>query len=76
MKTNGKSFEFDESLVPEVELKDRWDMDNGNAYEIYEADGWQFELFTDEHVDEIGHAKKAIYAWIAWLNWLENNNEK
>lgn len=76
MKTNGKSFEFDESLVPEVELKDRWDMDNGNAYEIYEADGWQFELFADEHVDEIGHAKKAIYAWIAWLNWLENNDKK
>ena len=76
MKTNKISFEFNESKVPEVVLKDKWDLENGGTYEIYEADGWNFEYFVDEKVDEIGHAERCIYAWIAWRNWLENKNEK
>jgi hypothetical protein len=68
-------FKFDESKVPDVVLQETWQLKDGETYEIYEADGWTFEYFQDDRVDEIGHAQKAIYAWIAWLNWLENKVE-
>ena len=68
-------FKFDESKVPEVNLKASWDLENGEHYEIYEADGWEFECFQDERVDEIEHAKRAVYSWIAWLNWLETKDD-
>ena len=64
-------FEFDESKVPAVELKDSWQLEDGETYKIYEAGGWDFEYFEDDRVDEVEHARRAIYAWIAWLNWLE-----
>ena len=68
-------FEFDESKVPEVGLKDSWKLQDGETYEIYEAGGWDFEYFEDERLDEVEHARSAIYAWIAWLNWLEAKDE-
>jgi hypothetical protein len=69
-------FDFDESKVPEVVFKNKWDLEEGSTYELYECDGWTFEYFEDERVDEIEHAKRAIYSWIAWLNWLESKDEK
>lgn len=68
-------FEFDESKVPEVTLKDSWKLEDGGTYEIYEADGWDFEYFEDDEVDEVEHSRRAIYSWIAWLNWLEAKGE-
>ena len=68
-------FKFDESKVPEVTLKNSWKLQGGEDYEIYEADGWDFEYFEDERVDEVEHALRAIYAWIAWLNWLETKDD-
>jgi hypothetical protein len=68
-------FKFDESKVPEVKFVNSWDLQEGETYEIYEADGWNFEYFEDERVDEIEHAKRSIYSWIAWFNWLESKNE-
>lgn len=69
-------FSFDESKVPEVVFKDSWQLKDGETYEIYDAGGWDFEYFEDERVDEIEHAKRSIYAWIAWLNWLESKDEE
>jgi hypothetical protein len=68
-------FNFDESQVPEVTLKDSWKLEDGKNYEIYEAGGWDFEYFEDDRVDEAEHARRAIYSWIAWLNWLEEKGE-
>ena len=68
-------FEFDESKVPEVRFRESWKLSDGGKYEIYEADGWQFEYFEDENVDEIGLTKRIIYSHIAWLNWLEKKND-
>ena len=67
-------FDFDESKVPEVTFKDSWQLKDGETYTIYQAGEWDFEYFEDERVDEIEHAKQAIYAWIAWLNWLETKD--
>jgi hypothetical protein len=53
-------FKFDESKVPEVTLKNSWKLQGGEDYEIYEADGWDFEYFEDERVEEVEHARRAI----------------
>jgi hypothetical protein len=73
-------FEFDRGKIPTVEFKKSWDLEDDTKFEIYQADGWDFELAEDERVDEIEHARRAIYAWIAWyefLNWkVEDGREE
>lgn len=69
-------FKFDESKVPEVRLDASWPLQDGTHYSIYKAGDWDFEYFIDEQVDELGHAENAIYAWIAWYNWLRDNHER
>jgi hypothetical protein len=68
-------FEFDESKVPEVELVESWTLQDGTPYSIYRAGDWDFEYFISEEVDDIKLSENAIYAWIAWKNWLEAKNE-
>jgi hypothetical protein len=67
-------FKFDESKVPEVELVESWTLKDGTPYAIYKAGDWDFEYFVDEDVDHVALSESAIYAWIAWKNWLENNH--
>ena len=61
-------FEFDETKVPEVLLESSWGLTDGFINDVYKAGDWSFE--TSEEAD-INYAESAIYAWIAWHNFLQ-----
>jgi len=64
---SGGSFEYDHTLVPDVEFVSEWKLEDGFINQIYRAGGWSFE--TSEE-DSVKYAKTAIYAWIAWHDYL------
>ena len=61
-------FNFDEAKVPEVKHLKSWPLLDGTENHMYKAGDWSFE--TDD--EDIEYAESAIYAWIAWKNYLES----
>ena len=65
-------FEYDPKLVPDVRLKREWQLEDGFVNQVYHAGGWSFE--TSEE-DSSNYAKQAIYAWIAWHDFLSSEQK-
>lgn len=63
--------EFDENKLPSVQLENSWQLANGDVNSIYRAGSWSFET---EDLDEKA-AEEAIYAWIAWYNFIKNQDQ-
>jgi hypothetical protein len=61
-------FKFDETRVPEVVLESSWGLADGFINDVYKAGGWSFETSEESG---ISYAESAIYAWIAWHNFLQ-----
>jgi hypothetical protein len=59
-------FEIDRSKIPSVRFQQSW---AGSA--IYEVGSWSLE----EAEDNIEHAEEAVYAWIAWYEFLRRRAE-
>jgi len=68
-------FKYDPKKLPYVKFRESWRLQENIQVEIYEADGWDFELAEYETVDEIEHAHRSIYAWIAWYEFLKRRAE-
>lgn len=68
-------FKYDPKKLPYVKFKESWKLQQNTRVEIYEAGGWDFELIEDERLDEIEHAQRSIYAWIAWYEFLRRRAE-
>jgi len=68
-------FEVNESKVPNVEFLKSWELEDGTENHLYQAGNWSFESGED---DDLKYAESAIYAWIAWYNFLASDatNEK
>lgn len=66
-------FNFDEAKVPQVEFEKQWELSNGEINQIYRVGNWSFEAPGDLDMES---AETAIYAWIAWKNFIEANGEK
>jgi hypothetical protein len=64
-------FKFDKTNIPNVELLRDWKLTNGETNTLYQAGDWSFE--TEDWDEE--YAEKAVYAWIAWLNFIKENKE-
>ena len=64
-------FKYDPSLVPDVKLESEWALEDNTVNQVYRAGNWSFE--TSEEADA-EYAKTAIYAWIAWHDFLVSNN--
>ena len=62
------TFKFDKTKLPEVEMRDSWDLEDGTLNVVYQAGDWSFE--SSEEGDP-AYAEKAIYAWIAWYNFIK-----
>jgi hypothetical protein len=61
-------FEYDPNLVPDVKLESEWKLEDGSINQVYRAGDWSFE--TSEEAN-IAYTQKAIYAWIAWHDFLK-----
>lgn len=60
-------FKYDPELVPDVELETEWFLEDGFVNQVYRAGGWSFETSEESSVE---YARKAIYAWVAWHDFL------
>jgi uncharacterized protein YecT (DUF1311 family) len=60
-------FEYDSRKVPDVNLEREWQMQDGSINQVYRAGNWSFE--TSEEAS-MKYAQEAIYAWIAWHDFL------
>ena len=65
-----KAFQYDPSRVPDVKLEREWKLEDGSINQVYRAENWSFE--TSEEAS-IRYAEEAIYAWIAWRDFLAAN---
>lgn len=67
-------FNYDPKLLPEVKLDKEWKLTDGTINQLYRVGNWTLELPEE---GDIEYVEGAIYAWIAWHNFLinkENNN--
>lgn len=60
-------FKYEPELVPEVKLEGEWALQDGSSNQTYRVNGWSMELPEDGN---LGDVKRAIYAWIAWYDFL------
>lgn len=65
-------FEYNPDNVPDVKLENEWKLKDGFVNQVYRAGDWSFE--TSEEAN-IAYAQKAIYAWIAWHDFLKSNQK-
>ena len=64
------SFEFDPARVPEVVFESEWNLGDDMSTRIYRVGDWSFEYGEDNIVS----AESGIYAFIAWWQWLKEND--
>jgi hypothetical protein len=64
-------FKYNPELVPDVNLEVEWPLEDKTINQVYRAGDWSFE--TSEEAD-VKYAKSAIYAWIAWHDFLISND--
>jgi len=60
-------FEYNADKVPDVNIESEWQLEDGTVNQVYRAGNWSFE--TSEEAN-IKYAQEAIYAWIAWHDFL------
>jgi hypothetical protein len=62
-------FSYNHKLVPEVKLESEWKLEDGTINQVYRAGDWSFETSEEANIE---YAKAAIYAWIAWHDFLKS----
>lgn len=60
-------FKYDPNKVPDVKFERQWKHDSGHTSQIFRAGNWSLEIPGD---DDLQYAESAIYAWIAWYDFL------
>lgn len=60
-------FKYDPNKVPNVELENEWMLTTGESSQLYRVGDWSMELPSD---GDMQSAETAIYAWIAWYDFL------
>ena len=63
-------FNYDTKLVPDVRLESEWKLEDGFINQVYRAGNWSFETCEESDIE---YAKSAIYAWIAWHDFLASS---
>jgi hypothetical protein len=64
-------FKYNPELVPDVNLESEWTLEDGFVNQVYRAGDWSFETSEESSLE---YVKQAIYAWIAWHDFLVSNN--
>jgi hypothetical protein len=64
-------FKYNPELVPDVKLEVEWPLEDKTINQVYRAGDWSFETSEEANIE---YARTAIYAWIAWHDFLVANN--
>lgn len=64
-------FEYNPDRVPDVNLEREWLLEDGTVNQVYRAGDWSFETSEEANVK---YAQEAIYAWIAWHDFLASGS--
>jgi hypothetical protein len=67
-KPKKQNFEIDAKKIPEVTLDKSWKLEDESINDLYRAGNWSF----DTEDKDIKYAEEAIYAWIAWYNYIKS----
>lgn len=71
-------FEYSEDELPEVTVGSTYDAENphfvGDTVTYYNVGNWSMSSLPDEDAN-IEYARNAALAWIAWYEFLKNNDE-
>lgn len=66
-------FKYDPNKVPSVRLQQEWQLsDKKTIAQSYQVGNWSMELPEDGNIKQV---REAIYAWIAWHDFLESNEK-
>lgn len=65
-------FKYEPKKVPDIKLERSWKLEDGSLNEVYRAQDWSFE--TAEEAD-LEYIEGAIYAWIAWYDFVSKTQE-
>jgi hypothetical protein len=66
-------FEFDKSKMPEVIENEPFVAPDGSVQLQYTVGNWHFNAGSPGDLNK-EHAEQTIYAYAAWLQFLESNN--
>jgi hypothetical protein len=65
-------FEYNKDNIPSVELESEWRLEDGFTNQVFRVGDWSMELPADGNLKQV---KGAIYAWIAWYDFLACNKK-
>lgn len=65
-------FKYKADKVPDISLSNSWPLKDGGECQLYRAGNWSFELPDDGNLVSV---EEAIYAWIAWYDFLTTSKE-
>jgi len=66
-------FKYDPTKVPDVSLEREWQLEDKSVNQVYRAGDWSFETAEESDIE---YAESAIYAWIAWHDFLQTSKGK
>ena len=64
-------FEYNPDKVPDINLEREWQLEDGSVNQVYRAGNWSFETSEEASTK---YAQEAIYAWIAWHDFLASGS--
>jgi hypothetical protein len=64
-------FEYNGDRVPDVNLEREWVLEDGSVNQVYRVGNWSFETSEEASTK---YAQEAIYAWIAWHDFLASGS--
>jgi hypothetical protein len=64
-------FKYNPELVPDINLESEWQLKDGFVNQVYRAGNWSFETSEEANTQ---YAQEAIYAWIAWHDFLTSGS--
>lgn len=65
-------FKYESDRVPDVKLESEWPLEDKTINQVYRAGDWSFETSEEANLE---YAEGAIYAWIAWYDFLSANKK-
>ena len=64
-------FQYNPDNVPDINLESEWELEDGSTNQVYRAGVWSFETSEEANLE---YAQDAIYAWIAWHDFLASGS--
>ena len=65
-------FNYKPEKVPDIKLEREWPLEDKTINQVYRAGDWSFETSEEANLE---YAEGAIYAWIAWYDFLSANKK-